>query len=999
MEKLSPQMLSMVDDLLKPVVDQVSELKAENENLRQQLRVYKSGTQFSAEDYNRLEAQLTDEISKNRTLKERCQQLQENLHSINSRSELLENQLKRANTEVTMNARDQKKYEDRISELNKKILQMENNEKDQKTEAIKNIDDRNNLLLQISALSKQNDEFAEVVEELYNRDKEMSKVLIERTQYISEIEEKVNGYKRKVLKLERQLAKFKKNSPPSDNEPEPEQNNESLINFGNVQLELEEAKEKIKSLKVRVLALEEEERRNDRLTEALNKRNVMIERLQKQIDEKEEQIREYHRSKNELIRRNEMFRDLIEEKGNENKSELEELRQQVQRYKESYEIAEKRVRKYEAESGQKMKEADELQRLLDKKLEGTHGLRQVVNEMKELRAMLDVRDHHIADLVSQLNSMDKIIVGLSKQVDPKFDVENFLKSINTESFDDEKIRTEKAARDLARKMEMMRERGPIPQLKIVVNKDQRPLKEGDDESVYPSPRKSARRISDSNLNDSIRITSKQKPYVGQKRFKPEGEIEEEEKEKPVVTYDERETQTNKMALIDLLDEDGDINDGNNFDRDEWVVNLRRKYYAVIQERDDLRRRLDELMEKYEKLLNENKNLQSDRKQLPLQPSLSKSSFNLELYGSQKKSNYTDRSAQTKKHKLKLNIEHQIIYSHSKKIHLSKVMFNDTKANAIILPSEEERAIFNAKQDALRNELERVRREAADYKHQLEIITIELEQLRELKDKMQDTIDRLNRQLIKQREQYKEGLSQLRNEADRYAESQVKEALDVNRAENRLNGNLNFDGPNLDNVSTRMNELNHMKNRLEEQLNEERASSQMAQKQAKLFRERLAKSEEENKRLNEELEKRRTDSKLTNYNSELHIRMKNLEKKYRDLKKENSELKQSRPARNDPKQFTEHPIDASDNEDQLSTKNFSVIRSSKTAEAKIMALKTQNEEMQLKLGKAQGTIDRLNQLLQRKEGQVEKLKEQASAFKHQIIAKQKEVNILRSKLQS
>ena len=54
-------------------------------------------------------------------------------------------------------------------------------------------------------------------------------------------------------------------------------------------------------------------------------------------------------------------------------------------------------------------------------------------------------------------------------------------------------------------------------------------------------------------------------------------------------------------------------------------------------------------------------------------------------------------------------------------------------------------------------------------------------------------------------------------------------------------------------------------------------------------------------------------------------------------------------------------------------------------------------MQLKLGKAQGTIDRLNQLLQRKEGQVEKLKEQASSFKHQIIAKQKEVNLLRSKL--
>lgn len=1015
---MDSQMLNMVDDLLKPYANQVSQLQAENRELKNKLSMFQNGSQRSAEDYNNLERQYREEIANNNALKLRIQELQNNLNNVNSKSQLLESQLKRANTDMSAGVRDKKMFEDQINELNKKINIMKEDDKKKSDEIFENNEEKKILEKQISDLSKQNDELAAAVEELLARDKELSKVLIERTQYIADVDEKITEYKKKILKYERQLSKFKKDTSPGENEGDQDQNLDMTMNYANVQLELEDAREKIKSLKIRILALEEEERRNERLTDALNKRKVIIERLEKQVDEKEEEILEYRRTKNELIRRIEMFRELSEEKGKENKAELEELRQQVQKYRESYEIAEKRVRKFEEQSGQKMKEVDELQRLLDKKMDGTHGLRQVVNEMKELRAMLDVRDRHIADLVAQINSMDKIMIGLSKQVDPNFDLNNFLKNYDTQNFDDEKLRTEKAARDLAKKMQMMKERGPTPQIRVVLNKDQKPIKtyvyEGDEETLITpnSSRKNKRKISDINHNDAIRITSKQRPYVGQKRFKPEGDtVEEKDKEKKVATYNEQLTQTNKISFFDLLgDEDGDFIEGiqgNGIDRDEWVVNLRRKYYAILQERDDLKRKLEELKAEYEKLLNENKLLQ-ERKQSEHQPSLSKSSLNLEFPGSplpsQKptidRSNYTDRHTQTKK--FKYVQDHMVIFNYSKKIHLSKVIFNGKDSNAVLLPSDEERAIFNAKQDALRIELEKVRRESADYKHQLEIIMVELDQLRELRDKMQATIDRLNHQLIKQREQYKEGLSQLRNEADRYAESQVKEALDVSRAQNRLNNeNLaNLDGPNLDNVSTRMNELNHMKNRLEEQLNEERASSQLAQKQAKHFRERLFKSEEENQKLKDELEKRKTDSKLTDYNAELHIRMKNLQKKYRDLKTEYNELKQSRPARNDPRQFTEHPIDGSDNEDQFATsKNFSVIRSSKTAEAKIMSLKTQNEEMQLKLGKAQATIDRLNQLLQRKEGQVEKLKEQASAFKHQIIAKQKEVNNLRAKAQS
>lgn len=1009
-------MLSIIDGYVKPLEEAKTQLENENQALRERLNVYQSGNQFSRDDYYRLETQLRDEIDKNSRLTRQYRELEATLQTLRTKSQSLESQLSRVNTEINSGVQKNKNNEDQISDLKKKVLEYEKSEKKQRDETFRLIEEKSILNDYINSLSKQNDDLAAAVEQLLARDIELNKILTERTQSCSEANEKASKYKERCNKLERQLLKVKKGSKVVIEETEnndPDQNADVTTNYLNAQAELEDSKEKIKELKIRILALEEEERRNDRLTEALKQRNITIDKLQKQVDEKEQQILEFNKSKKDLIQRVETYRQLAEERYKENTNEMEELREQMKIYKENYEIADKRVRKLEEESGQKMREADELRKLLDQKLEGTHGLRNVVNEMKELRAMLDVRDRHIADLVSQLNSMDKIMIGLSRQVDPNFDINTFLKTYNTEEFDDEKLRTEKASLDLAKKIQMMKDRGPAAQIKVVLNKDQRPIKtvvyEGDQESFSvnsPQHHKNTHRASDANPSDSIWIPPKQRKKFGQKRYKPTDD-NEKEKTKIITTFNEIGIQADSFGEID-----DDFTEGfQGSDRDEWVVNLRRKYMAVVKERDDLKKRLAELMAEFEKLQNEHKLLQLDMeesgksgKKQGLDHSLSKSSFNLEFPSSPlatkpyDRSNLTDRASQTKKHKF--NIDHQLIYNYHKKIHLTRVNLGSDPKNCVILPSEEDRAIFNAKQDALRAELKKVRKEASEYKNLLDQLRLELSQLLEIKDRMQDTIDRLNKQLMDERERYKENLIQFRNEADRAAESKVKEALDVHKVQNRLSNDLlNLDDANLDNLSTRLKELNHMKSRLEDQLSEERASSQLAQKQCLRYQERLYAAEKERDQLKQELEQRKTDSKLTDYNAELHIRMKNLQKKCQDLKRENAELKQSRPARNDPKQGTEHPIDESDNEDTTNFKNYSLIRSTKSAEAKIMALRTQNEEMQLKLGKAQGTIDRLNQLLQRKEGQVEKLKEQASAFKHQIIAKQKEVNALRTKLKS
>lgn len=302
MDKLPPSMLSIIDGYVKPLEEAKTQLENENQALRERLNVYQSGNQFSRDDYYRLETQLRDEIDKNSRLTRQYRELEATLQTLRTKSQSLESQLSRVNTEINSGVQKNKNNEDQISDLKKKVLEYEKSEKKQRDETFRLIEEKSILNDYINSLSKQNDDLAAAVEQLLARDIELNKILTERTQSCSEANEKASKYKERCNKLERQLLKVKKGSKVVIEETEnndPDQNADVTTNYLNAQAELEDSKEKIKELKIRILALEEEERRNDRLTEALKQRNITIDKLQKQVDEKEQQILEFNKSKKE----------------------------------------------------------------------------------------------------------------------------------------------------------------------------------------------------------------------------------------------------------------------------------------------------------------------------------------------------------------------------------------------------------------------------------------------------------------------------------------------------------------------------------------------------------------------------------------------------------------------------------------------------------------------------------------------------------------------------
>ena len=1026
-----------IDDLDLPsfIKEAWKELEARCKYYQEKCESYESLNVNNRVNDNQISREAFDDLNeKKRNLEHKVNDLNIENRNLKKDNERLTDQLRKLKDDLEIEVDKRNNLQKNITDNEMLIKKFQDNAKEQIQKQANNFNEQNKLMKEKAAIEETNQKLCEAVDELLIREKELKNVLMERTSYIGEVEGNLTALQGKCIRYERIIQKLKQGHPTGeattiDTNIDITVPGQSTV-FENVHTELQTYKDKVQELKMRILELEEEERRAQRLTKALGKRNQTIEVLQKELSAKEEEILTFHRAKGDLIQQVELYRQRVDEKNKEKNEELIHLNEQLKFYKENFIIADKRIKDLEKDTGNQTDELERIRELNNKLMDGTYGLRNAVNETRELRAMVDVRDKHIADLVSQLNSMDKMLYGLSKKISPDFNMEEFLDNYHITDHDEDKIRIEKASKDLQNKIRLLKERGPTAQIKVILGKDRRPIKtvvvEGEEdqgvfvdnnEPMSHSQRafRQRHRRSDANAADSISLSPKQKKRYGQKRFKPNsnktttlGETEVFETEvNPQRTSVEIQT-----SDTDLLANLPDIIFGpkEDEDRDEWVVELRRKLIEASRERDKWRRLYESIMRDLENAMNENKNLLDTIQNLKdeindanksgrspslknISPKASASLLHSTLLNpnSYDRGSLTDRAVQVKPRKVDIANTSIISFEVAFKPKLQRVSFAD---NAIISPSPEEKEIFDAKQNALRTELEAVRQEATKNKHQVEAINDELKQQLAIRDRLQATIDALNQKLNEQRDIYKETLTNLRNEADRYADTKVKEAIEAYQISSRINGNGSDKDADLSSVSTRIAELNHLKAKLEEELSEEKASSAMAQKQAQVYRQKLKAMEAERDELQADLRKKGNDNQLQEYNAELHLRMRNLEKRYQDLKRENYELKHARPARNDPGAANMHTIDESD----TPTTPRDTSRAQRNAETRIMALRTQNEEMQLRLGKANGTIDRLNQLLQRKEAQITKLKEQSSAFKQQIISKQREISSLRNRFQ-
>lgn len=1023
MEGLPPEIQEMLRSVMQQYEDNITELQQENRNLADKLSIYERGNQYNQQDYETLQSKFRAEQDDKHKLDIRCRDLEMRLQELTRRNQEYEARFHRTEEEMKSYTQSERRYKEQIDDLKAKLLQKDQSAQHEREKSFSFIEEREQMRAGNKALVKQNDEMAQIIEVQMEREKELSRVMAEKEQYIAEIEGTIDVLQQKLLRYQNEIIKLRKGGAVTSGEdvlaetvaPSPRSPRDPSFDPA---LELQRLREENLDLKQRVLTLEEEEHRAARLQKTLEKRNVVIEGLRKEIEERDEQIMQYNVAKGDMIQQIDTYRQRVEEKSRENMDELAEAKQTAEDLEGRYKVAKKRLHDLEEMFNKNKTELEEMRHQIEGYRNGTYGLPEAMNEMRELRAMVEVRDNHIADLVSQLNTMDKIMMGLTRKLDPNFNLEEFLKKLTEIDMDEERIRTEKAARDLEAKIQLMKERGPAGQIKIVVGNDSRPVKtyvvENEQQpEVFTSHAarafRSRHRPSEAEAPDAVVIPPDQAHIRGKKKFqvdKGEKSIDMEKKRRKSSA-----SQTNAEASENSSEDKEKKPESprkasppalpmapmSENERDEWVIELREHYITAKRERDELQKQLDELRAEYDRLLKDMKGsrgVMADDRNADTVIGLRKPLDAIPTHASyatmpRDTSTLTVRSTQTKPQASLDVVPYSVSFEKMKAPPLEMCRIN---SETVILPSPEQRAVFEARQNALRTELDRVLKELSEKEIVIGDFTRKLEQREQMLDKLKDTIAGLEKQLIEQRELYQERLATLRKESYEYADKKVKEAMDVRYVDSKLSGVGATPQVDLAEVSSRISQLNRDKERLEEMIREEKASAALAQRQAAQLRQRLREVEMEKEDLKSQMEKSGAQYQMQEYSAEVHLRLKNLERRCAQLKRENAELKHSRPGRNDPLAESDrrgqHAIDQNDEEEVRDNRRL------KSAEAKLMTLKTQNEEMQLRLGKANGTIERLNQLLQRKEAQLAKLKDQASQFKQQVISKQKEVNTLR-----
>lgn len=95
------------------------------------------------------------------------------------------------------------------------------------------------------------------------------------------------------------------------------------------------------------------------------------------------------------------------------------------------------------------------------------GLPQALKELRELRAMVQLRDKQIAELVSKVNQDEKIMTGLAMISGLELNIEKFLQENDERLQMEEEKRVEIATRELEAKIATMRLNGPIHSIKII----------------------------------------------------------------------------------------------------------------------------------------------------------------------------------------------------------------------------------------------------------------------------------------------------------------------------------------------------------------------------------------------------------------------------------------------------------------------------------------------------------------------------------------------------
>lgn len=1041
-------------------------LRARNRYLEEKIATLTDGTQVDRVKYEILERKLRKEQDDQCQIIRAYRDMENRLEQTVKKCEKYEQQIKKYKEQSQAGTKVDRNKEQLILDLKRDKSEMESLNVKHRQDVLSYIAENKKLYDDKQRLEAHVQDLDSALSQMFERNKELSDSLLKSDEQNKKLNEQLKQEKRNIAKLEHDIAKLKDDEQRDQRFLQESRLDAVETDYANAQQKLLIATNMIEELKAQNEKLKQEEQRAAKLQIELAKIKQINNNLEEQNYQLETEVNSNKNSVEEYRSKIEDLNDHINHITKTSKDKFKAMSDEFNKYREQIEIEFQNNKELEEQLLNKDKEIEDLKEEIAKYLEQTYGLPQAVNEIRQLKAMVSVRDAQIADMIVNSQWSEKVIYELIRRLPPGTNVEELMKNLKKEVIEAQHKQAELNIMGLIKKTlkEIKQNTGEI---KIILSEGtpyQRTLVQGKEDEAFrdvtyaqkiASGLRRSRRASSMNSSD-INEDTERGDFDGDSFIDSSGDERKRSRKK----RDSSIGYSNKMVTSDvgcqvyfeqLNPNEGSENNEKTEDKDEnssqkeedkWVRELRNKLKKYKSEKNNLSEQLKIAREEFnnkvkesdektleikslnvriEELLSQIDGLKSELKQLSKaqgkhkSPKSSRRNSDLELSDTDTEDDDLDSSSEgqssaRRKQKYKslnreddpLRIDHKSygVQVHQPGIELKmskrsqffevrptklKLSYQYNENDVFQLPTPDELDVIDARIKILQEEVFEAEHNAAQSEQKVEELRHKIDQKNQMIDELQKTIFNLEKRLDEQRDNFNEKLQKMNDEHDRTIEARLKQINDLNEVNSRrLNGSLN--DTNLSDVSMRLEQLNRDKAKLIDELTETKEANKFNQRQNDQLKERLKKLQSQYDELNE----KQMDSsrqKLMDYSSGLKIKYTALQKKYTELQRNYEDLKKFKESRNEPLNLTsrsrssERSVDS--DEGATSAKDAAKLQS---ANQKIEQLKTQNEEMQLKLGKSQVTIERLNQLLQRKEKQLTKIQEQAAQYKH-MLAKQ------------
>lgn len=300
-----------------------------------------------------------------------------------------------------------------------------------------------------------------------------------------------------------------------------------------------------------------------------------------------------------------------------------------------------------------------------------------------------------------------------------------------------------------------------------------------------------------------------------------------------------------------------------------------------------------------------------------------------------------------------------------------------KATPLNFPTKEEREQLKEQENKLKAKYRALKRQLAKQKEHMDNIKAEMGEKDQEISKLNEQVQQLRKDLHSEQIRFEEELRMYKQETEARVETCVLKR-EQSRAILPEAMSPQFDD-DIAILEHKIDALEQENKQLANDLADERASCFLLDKKNEYLKAKL--EELENKSNTSPASSNKKEA-LNKYSSSLRIKYNELQTKYEDLQKEYNELKRTRHARFDPLMMSRN-IEANKTIGDHETE-----KKLKQCEARNEALKKQNEELQRMLEKSTANVERLSQLVTRKETQLTAFHEQMSELKQQLLGRSK-----------